>query len=86
MRTAMKSLLASSACNVIALPVGTFSDRVISYKEGGEMQVTSVSQVDLYADLDEVLNLDGPPPKSAKPMSEVVQPDLGHCRAGNSAK
>jgi hypothetical protein len=57
---------------IIALPVGTFSNRVIASGTEGGMKLTAVYEVDLDEDLDEITP-SGPLPPSARPIDEVVK-------------
>jgi hypothetical protein len=57
---------------IIALPVGTFSNRVIASGTDGGIKVTAVYEVDLDEDLDE-FTPSGPLPPSARPIDEVVR-------------
>ena len=57
---------------IIKLPVGTFSDRVTAFQTGITMKVSSVYEVALDEDLNE-LTARGPLPDSARPIIDVVK-------------
>jgi hypothetical protein len=58
--------------NVIALPVGSFSNRVFASGIESGMKVVSVHEVDLDQDLDEI-TASGSLPPTARPIEEVVK-------------
>jgi hypothetical protein len=61
------------AIGQLSLPVGTFSSPVTISPDGCTMKVTSLAEVNLDADLNEVMAADGPVPKTARSVTEIAK-------------